>query len=288
DFGKKGFEDTCNVLKENGIDYFGVGENENSIDKYRSLTVDGKKVAVYLVAETLFNEPKADYPGANVYDEYLVCKEIEALKKEHDYVLVLYHGGMEFYWYNTDRIRKRFHRMADSGADFVVAQHTHNIGLKEDYNGACLLYGQGNFLFGNNVTEYNKTGLLLEFTFEDGMKIKEHLVRHEGGKAYLDPNPDWSEFEKRNQEYREGNEFRKEYSAYCEHIMLNYIRSFRGINFVDRMVKKFCSDKTYKKFIYRHYTRKHLLRMYSILKCDEHNEIMTTALYDMIQNTKKG
>ena len=32
-------------------------------------------------------------------------------------------------------------RMADSGADIVISQHTHAVGVEERYNGAYLLYG---------------------------------------------------------------------------------------------------------------------------------------------------
>ena len=37
--------------------------------------------------------------------------------------------------------------MARAGADLVLCQHSHCIGCREEYRGAEILYGQGNFLF---------------------------------------------------------------------------------------------------------------------------------------------
>ena len=54
--------------------------------------------------------------------------------------------------------------MADNGADVVISQHTHAVGEEERYNGAYLLYGQGNFCFHfrSDVTPLLAEGLILE------------------------------------------------------------------------------------------------------------------------------
>lgn len=75
---------------------------------------------------------------------------------------MLYHGGREFYRYPSPGLQHRFRRMADKGADLVVAQHTHCVGCCEKYNNSTLVYGQGNFIFDYGDDEYWNTGLLIE------------------------------------------------------------------------------------------------------------------------------
>ena len=142
DYLEKGVADTISYLDKYGIKHFGASSHPDSINKFLSLDYQGVKVCIYGVSETFFNEPYV-----NVYDEYIVCEEIRHLSREHDFLIVLYHGGTENFPYPTPRLRKRFHRMADCGADFITAQHTHCIGCSEQYGKSYLLYGQGNFLF---------------------------------------------------------------------------------------------------------------------------------------------
>ena len=77
-------------------------------------------------------------------------------------------------------VRRRFHRMVDCGADFVTAQHTHCIGCEEYYNGAYLLYGQGNFFFARQYTKkMTREGLVVEICFrekEKSVEIKKHKI----------------------------------------------------------------------------------------------------------------
>ena len=163
DYGAKGYKDTCEELDKNEIRYFGAGENTNSIQTHYNITLDGVRLAFYTVAETVFNIPDAETAGVNLYDEYRVCNELKTIKANCDFLIVIYHGGVEYYQYPTPWLKTRFHRMADCGADVVVAQHTHCIGAKEDYNGSYLLYGQGNFhLFQRSEPELTRSGLLLE------------------------------------------------------------------------------------------------------------------------------
>ena len=63
----------------------------------------------------MYNEPSSDTPGAYLYDEYAVCREVESIKSECDFLIVVYHGGAEKFRYPSPQIRRRFHRMADCG-----------------------------------------------------------------------------------------------------------------------------------------------------------------------------
>ena len=181
DFGQKGIDDTVEVLRYAGIQHVGITRKDTPLltDKYLSLEISGKKICIYNVSDSFFNNPTTDALGVNVYDEQTVCDEIKCLKQQHDYLLVIYHGGDEFFQYPTPQTRTRFHHMADCGADFITAQHAHCIGCEEWYNGSYLLYGQGNFLFASQkkYPALTKQGLLTEVIItSEGLTVENHIV----------------------------------------------------------------------------------------------------------------
>ena len=180
DYLQQGIDDTISVLQNAGIEYVGIvkGEDSQECHKFLSVTINDQSICIYNVSETFFNLPSKDLAGANVYDEWIVLNEIKELKQQHDYLIVIYHGGAEYLPYPTPQTRTRFHRMADCGADFITAQHTHCIGCEEWYNGSYLLYGQGNFHFAKHIDKPMTTeGLVIEIVIDnDGVHINKHRV----------------------------------------------------------------------------------------------------------------
>ena len=81
------------------------------------------------------------------YDEYDTIEDIRSARSHSDRVIVLYHGGKEYCRYPSPRLYKACHAMARAGADVILCQHTHCISCYEQYEGAHILYGQGNFHF---------------------------------------------------------------------------------------------------------------------------------------------
>ena len=200
DYLQDGFLDTIKTLDEVELPFIGAGPDISHIVKYKSFAFGPTKVCISNVSETFFNIPHHNSAGANLYDEYVVCRELENLKRTHDYVIVIYHGGAEYFPYPTPQTRKRFHRMADSGADFITAQHTHCIGCEEYYGGSYLLYGQGNFLFARqrNYPMMTKEGLISELTInEDGLSVKNHRIIIDGAVIRYADNQDLSDFYER-------------------------------------------------------------------------------------------
>lgn len=203
DYRQQGCKDTIQVVEQATIKHLGLVTLDKSSSNAKSLSLEikGKRICIYNVSETFFNQPTQECYGANLYDEWIVCNEIKELKQTHDYLIVIYHGGAEYLPYPTPQTRTRFHRMADCGADFITAQHTHCIGCEEWYNGAYLLHGQGNFLFARqkmfpNIT---KQGLVTEISItEDGFEVKNHVVNINGNTLEYDLNQDLTAFKERS------------------------------------------------------------------------------------------
>ncbi len=282
DYGSEGYRETVSALEKNGIGYFGGGDNIDSIITHIRIRIKNKTFIIYGVSETVFNIPTRDEPGANLYDEYRVCKELETLKSQCDYLLVLYHGGVEYFQFPTPWVRQRFHRMADSGADAVIAQHTHCIVAQEVYNGSYLLYGQGNFHFAqDNETSITKNGLVLEISVnENKLAVKPHLVEMKDNMTIYDPDQDLTDFYRRSERLQHGDLFEKEFSEYSEGWMVKWLMEFRGLTLKDRAMRKILGKAQFVEYLRKSYSDHTVLRMLEHVRGEEDVEVMQRGLTD--------
>ncbi len=287
DYKKEGFEDTIRLLNEKNINYLGVGyfgDTKNSL----SLSLGGKNICIYNVSELFYNAAKSDVPGANIYDEYIVCNEIRELKKTHDYLIVIYHGGCENFQYPTPLVRKHFHRMADCGADFITAQHTHCIGCYENYNGSYLLYGQGNFLFARMKHENNRRGLISEIILSDeGVQINQHLVCvNEDDTVRYDSEQNLADYWQRSEELSNFEDIERKYKLFAynrRQIKGRFLSAFRG-NTLYYKILNASAPRFYQKYILEKYDRKKLLRIAKSLESERTGEDMLAAVTYMLEH----
>ena len=235
DYGDKGYADTISILAENGITYLGAGPDKLRIKTHVSVqTPGGGNLCVYNVSETFFNVPDDHHAGVNVYDEWTVLNEIKKLKTAHDYLIVIYHGGAENFQYPTPQTRKRFHRMAECGADLITAQHTHCIGCEEFYGDSYLLYGQGNFSFPLMHKGINREGIVLEVVFDGKAIIKKHRIEMQDDDCLVySENQNWDDVSKRSAKINDKefivNEYKKNELAQ-KRFVSRYLHSYKGVS----------------------------------------------------------
>lgn len=297
DYGRQGYLDTCQTLNDNGITYFGWGENAASVKCYAEMEHGGRKIIFYNTTEQFENAPHEDYPGVNLYDEYRVCRELRALKQRCDFLIVLYHGGIEGTHYNSEKMRTRFRRMADNGADVVISQHTHAVGEEEHYGNAYFLYGQGNFCFHfrPDVTPLLAEGLVLELEITDsGFSAKPHrILRTEQGCVY-DEEQDLSAFFARSRTHDalvSGDKtartaFEEQFGKDCaDNWATTFFSLFRGSNPLDKEQRRTLSAAEYRDYLKNSYTRQQLLGMQMFMRNEEFNEIGNQILSDLLKQT---
>lgn len=275
DYGRSGYEDTISVIKKSGIDYIGSGYLGN-IEKFRIIHINSKVVCIYNVAEEMFNVPDNDVPGAHLYDEYVVCKDIKDLKNQCDFVFVLYHGGTEYFPYPSPELKKKFHRMADNGADIVVAQHTHCIGCEEFYNNSYLLYGQGNFLFDRQKTPITHQGLLLELSVCNTLIIKRHYYHVDGGHLIYDKEPDLTNFRERNINVLDDNYIKTVFSRFSLTQFNELTKEWRKYSKIELLIRKLLPSALFKRLFGLHVNKAKLETIHYVLKSEQKRE---TALY---------
>ena len=127
DYGVTGLEDTVSSCEKVGLFCYGAGTVENASKPY-FIDLNGKKIGLLAFAEHEFN-CAIDYgKGANLWDDLDSISAITKAKKECDYLIVQYHGGIEEYIYPSPYLQKKCRAMCDAGADIITCQHSHCIG----------------------------------------------------------------------------------------------------------------------------------------------------------------
>ena len=179
DYGKSGIRDTLEQLEKYGINHTGFGKNEKDSRKNLIIECEGIKVSIIAVCEHEYSYALPNRMGARAYDPYDTNDDIVEAKKKSDYVIVIYHGGKEGCRYPSPRLLKACRSMIKHGADLVLCQHSHCIGVYEKYMDGHILYGQGNFHFvckeyenPNDNGEMWNTGLLAEITIDKSLSIR--------------------------------------------------------------------------------------------------------------------
>ena len=272
DGGHQGLIDTMKTLDAAGINYIGAGKNDKEIIRHFVKELGGMRIGFYNVSETMYNKPTKDKAGAWLYDEYIVCRELEQLKKECDYLIVIYHGGIEKFHYPSPETRKRFRRMADCGADMILTQHTHCVGCEEWYNGSYLLYGQGDFLLKNFAPGLTDSGLIIELDVADGrVEIKKHLVKSVDNLfVRYDDKQDFAAFEERSRLLQDEEYIRQQLQKFCDGELRKYLKAFKSPSkMMMRLAKYF--PKQYKKWLYR-YNERDLMFALHTLRSEQNRE----------------
>ncbi len=172
DYGEKGLSDTLSLLSENGIPCVGVGNNlKEAAQSIHVFEEKGWRIGFYACAEHEFSIASAESPGANPFDALVTGDIIKSLKADHklDILIVLYHGGKEYYQYPSHGLQKVCRHLIEKGANLVVCQHSHCIGAYEHYLNGDIVYGQGNFIF-DMKHPLSKQSLLLSYVLGKGEK----------------------------------------------------------------------------------------------------------------------
>lgn len=237
DQGKQGLDSTITVLNKAEIAYAGAGSNLKEAQKPYIIAVDGIKVGIYCCAEHEFTIAEATSAGANPFDPLESLDHVSNLRKQCDYVIVLYHGGKEHYRYPSPYLQKVCRKLVEKGTDLVVCQHSHCIGAQEEWKNGRIVYDQGNFLIDHSESEYWKTSLLLELTLErDPDGIVADVIYHPlvkcGNKVRLAEKEKaaqiLSEFEERSKSILDPEKVQGEYCKFAESMLGGYLNALSG------------------------------------------------------------
>jgi len=274
DHGEQGLFNTMEQLSHHSIGYVGAGKNLAEASRPFILEQDDLRIGIYACAEHEFSIAGENRAGANPIDLLESFDHIEKLKAECDFVIVLHHGGKEYYRYPSPDLQKVCRKMINKGADLVICQHSHCVGSYENYTGGVIVYGQGNFLFDRHDDEYWKTGLLVKATFGDKMDVEFIPISKKGNGVELPETPAaekiLSEFMQRSDRLNMDGFVEEEYEKYCLENGQYYLATLAGFGKTLRR-----TDKVLKRpFTRLIYSRKKLETIRNHFECETHRELI--------------
>lgn len=281
DYGYKGVIDTLESAEESGMAVFGGGRNLDDAAKPFFAEIGGKKIGFLSFAEHEFNIATRNTPGANLFDPYISLKQIKNAAELCDFLVVLYHGGIEHYKYPSELLQKKCRSMVDFGANLVVCQHSHCIGTYELYSGATIVYGQGNSVFGYSKGDdaWNE-GLIIELDLDDNYSIQYHLIKAAEKGISINENSDrLAEFHKDSAMLADKKFLVDSFSAFCKKRASLDLPLFFGKSRIFIKLNRILKGKLFNP------SKRVAMITHNLIRCDAWNEVLQEDL-DSIYRSK--
>lgn len=285
DQGEQGLFSTIQMLQKNGIAYVGAGETLQAAQKPFVLEQDGRRIGVYACAEHEFSIADENMPGANPFDPLESLDHIAELKKQTNYVIVLYHGGKEHYRYPSPNLQKVCRKMIEKGADLVICQHSHCVGSEEKWQNGTIVYGQGNFLFDDSVSKFWQTSLLIELSVEDDVMLTYHPLKKRDNTVCLACGEEaeviLSAFYDRSVEIQEKGVLNRKYQDFSKEMLWSYLGAFHGKRTRKlwfRIINKLSGHRFAKWYLNKQYDKQALLKMQNYVECEAHREVFLDGI----------
>lgn len=173
DYGERGIIDTINICENINIETLGIVSRHDGKAHWIIREIKGIKLGLLNYCEHEFSVRSKGLLGACGYDPVDAYYDISHLRQQVNYLIVLYHGGNEYYDLPRPGLKKDFHYLADIGADAVFGHHTHVFSGYEIYNGKPLVYSLGNFFFPyEGEPESWDEGVLLNCIIDESIKFE--------------------------------------------------------------------------------------------------------------------
>lgn len=170
DYGRDAFLDTLEILRKNGIQPVGGGEEYSRAHAPVIKEVRGTKIAFLsytnLVPRSLTTE--SAIPAIAFAEKEGIVRDIEDARRNADAVVALFHWGDE-YAQHPNALQKYLARAAiDAGARIVIGHHPHVVQDTKDYKWGFIAYSLGNFVFDQNFSEETRRGLMVKVILHNG------------------------------------------------------------------------------------------------------------------------
>lgn len=183
DYGEEGCNITKQLLKDAGINYFGVNGKDLKIEK------DGCKLAFSgfcCYSSNPLNTVPYGQEGVNEFNVAMV-KEIMRKNAEEGYINVLaVHAGIEHVNFPSRDTIITARKFANISPYIYYGHHPHVAQGIEEYDGSLIAYSLGNFCFDDvyssvskeplvKISENNRSSFILEIEIENNI-IKSYLT----------------------------------------------------------------------------------------------------------------
>jgi len=215
-----------------------------------------------------------------VIDPVRCFSEIRSIRDQVDFVLVIIHGGNEFYELPSPRTKKLYRYIVEIGADAVVAHHTHAFSGFEVYRSKPIFYGLGNFIYdwpGKINSRWNH-GYCVRLRISDSAEfelipLKQSNERpgifHLGAEESLRFN---KEIERLNSIIQDDSMLESEFQKYCESVFPMYDAFLEP--YFGTVITALRKRGLFPKFLSHRKRRLYL----NIIRCESHREVLLRLL----------
>ncbi len=285
DYGVQGVETTLEECKKNSILSVGAGKNLAEAGKHIIIEKNNTSIAVVNFCEHEWSIATDETAGANPLDIVENLSQLKKAKESADFVLVIFHGGHEYYNLPSPRIKKLFRFFADNGADAIISHHTHCISGYEVYNNVPILYGVGNMLFTrkSNFPGW-LTGLTAQLVLEKGQTVQFHFIptRQSAGEPVLsvlqgnDKETVLKDVEQFSSIIADDSKLKNEWTALIEKRSPLYLYAFSAVPAIPgRYVR---SSLRRLGFVDKFLSKRYLAGVINYFTCQSHHDIATQVL----------
>ncbi|MEO8764881.1 MAG: CapA family protein [Ginsengibacter sp.] len=183
DYGDQGLADTLELCKIHNIATVGAGPTLIEASKIFLKKIGHHTIAFVNIAENEWGNANAGHGGANPMNIIANTRSIREAKKLAEIVILIIHGGHEYYHYPSPRMVDQYRYYAEQGASVIISHHAHYLSGYETYEGVPIFYGLGNFLFHTpNASKGWLEGLLLNLRISPEKEIAWQLHPFRQGK----------------------------------------------------------------------------------------------------------
>jgi len=280
DYDARGVLDTLELCNTNNINTVGIGfSKENARNPY-SVIIKNKKIAVLNFADNEFlSNPDGTF-NCNPLNPVHCFYDIEAARKEHDYIIVIIHAGNEFYKLPSPRTKELYRFIIDSGADAIFSHHTHAFSGYELYRSKPIFYGLGNFIYdwpGKLNADWNK-GFVVRLKISDktGFEIIPLKQNNEKpGIFHLDDRETedfFKEITRLNEIIKDDSQLKAEFLNYCQSVYPMYDA------FIEPYFGKHIASLRKRGFFPRFLSKRKRLLLLNLTRCESHRDVLIRFL----------
>jgi poly-gamma-glutamate synthesis protein (capsule biosynthesis protein) len=281
DYGDSALINTIQIIENTGLQTFGAGIDKVEAAKPTYLNLGGKTLGFIAFAEYEFNIATDTSAGASHFDVFDSFDNIATAKSHCDYLIILFHGGIEYYRYPSPLLQRSCRKMVDSGANLVICQHSHCIGSKEEYNEGTIVYGQGNSLFGHKdgYDMWNQ-GVVVQLILSEEKFEIDYLpisAKPSGGISLMNSENAGNclaDFYERSMAIVNPEFVSENWTRFCMTKESAYMPQLIGFN----RYLNFINRKTNNLLIKLWFTKRKYMISHNLLRCESHHEVLKTIL----------
>lgn len=155
DYGISGLKNIIEASEKNNINIVGAGITLKDAQKVFYFKKDDKVIGIINCCENEFSVANEKFGGANGMNPIKIYHQIQTAKERADAIVIIVHGGHEYYQLPSPRMQELYHFFIDVGANVVVGHHPHCFSGMEKYSNGVIFYSLGNFYFNNNNSQHS-------------------------------------------------------------------------------------------------------------------------------------